>query len=208
MNPRLPFVAFLPVLAITLAPIYGCNQQPAAQPILAPAAQPLPRASMRPTAYPRPPSAPITRLAVPVTKPSFGWKLLQDATFEFHPLDSQHFSLPSGARVRISVQSDSGVFGGVFPASGRRAFLEPAFRDAPCSLMSVIQGSSDCIIHLGAPEIYVVRDRRSLAVVGGLVLAIHQVVQPLARATGPNRVHITIEEWGCTADCPSSPSAE
>ena len=164
------------VLALSTTAMTGCNQTPA-------------------------PAAVV--LAQPA-KPVLGWKPLSDTTVELGPLEGRTFDVPSQGKLRVSVTAQAGILGGVFPRTvvGRPLPLKFQFAQSSCHLMSVVKGKSTCTLDSASPLVYDVRNTTSedRLLLGGLFAANHYV-KPLAQDTAPNRVEVSIEKWGCVANC-------
>ena len=163
--------------------------------------------SSTPKPLPSSPSSMPEPVVLP-PRPSFGWRTLANETLELQALNARQFDIPSKARLRVSVQADSGVFGGVFPsAAARKAPLRrPQFAAARCSLLAVIRGETKCAVNSTSKLVYVIRDKRSEMALGlGAYFAAHHAAKPLEHATAPNRVEIKIDEWRCIGNCPPMP---
>lgn len=66
--------------------------------------------SLHPGFYPEAASA-----AIPTPpEPQYGWNTLIANKVEFQPLNGEQISIPNHAKIRVTVNADSGVFGGVF----------------------------------------------------------------------------------------------
>ena len=147
-------------------------------------------------------SPPTNRPQTP--QPVYGWKSVAEEKVELQALDLHGFAIPNAAKLRISVNADSGIFGGVFDRQTLtgKILRERQFASSHCPLLAVIQGETTCKVGSDSKLVYIVRDKRSeIAVLDSGLFAKFGDVTPLARATAPNRVAVKIDEWGCVANC-------
>ena len=147
---------------------------------------------------------------IPHAVPLYGWSTLTANKVEFQALNGEQFTIPNHAKIRVTVDADSGVFGGVFykqlleaQLRERPTLRQADFSDSACALIGVVQGEVECSVDSPADLVYVLRDKRSeLAVLGGTLLALRGSAGALERASAPNRVAVTIDVWRCVANCP------
>ena len=142
--------------------------------------------------------------------PKFGWRTFHEEAFETTPGDAKRFSVPPAAnKLRVVVQADSAIFGGVFHqaflSTKGRKLLARDFQQSPCSLWLVVKGGSTCTIDSHEPVAFLVRDKRAegavLMAAVGVRLRSSKIVE---RETLPNKIHISLATWQCIEHCGTS----
>jgi len=156
------------------------------------------------------PVEPMSQQAQVPLSPRYGWEEFHEETFETHPLQAKWFAVPpSISRLRVSVQADSAIFGGVFPydflSTNRRLLRAGNFQGRPCSLMYVDKSEATCLIDKHVRMGFLVRDERAegTAVMGALGIRLRN--SKLAeRGTSPNKIQISLAAWQCIEHCRKS----
>jgi hypothetical protein len=168
-------------LVVSLSAIFlaGCNPYP----------QPIASSSLLPAVAKLPVTSP--------PPPMYGWEPFSEETFEIHNSQGRGFNLPeSASRLRVSVQADSAVFGGVLAKETLVAFqlahkIPPAadFGRMRCSFQSIDKGEVTCEIDPRERMVFVVRDDRAE---GTVALAAFGLFHPsgklVERAAQPNKI--------------------
>ena len=195
-------VSALSLVAFITLSFVGCKAH-------SPAESPTPQRASASPIQPAPTPVPSTIAPAPSAvitpkPPVYSWKQLTSETIELQAFDEHTYQMPRGGKFRISVKADTAVFGGVFyrKTLPKRQLLKPEFAHSICSLMEVVQGQATCRFSSGSDFVYVLRDKRSdLTLAVGIFGLKHFQTKPMERATAPNRVAITIEDWDCVENC-------
>jgi hypothetical protein len=153
-------------------------------------------------------------LAVPVwpqAQPTFGWKRTGAETFSLDATESKYLRLPTG-RLRFEFQAEDAVYAGVltpqqYMALSGKYLTLANFSQFHCVRESIIETTADC--NVGIPNaVLAVRDKR-----GPITRAAgaYSTVKPLGgsatladRASKPNRVKVTLYQWACIQNCPTT----
>jgi hypothetical protein len=142
--------------------------------------------------------------------PKFGWKPFHEETFETQALAYKPFAIPQTvSKLRVTIQADSAVFGGVLPKA-RLIASQPTHKTRhladigkrPCSLESVDKDEVTCEISNDEPMVFIVRDSRSVGTfVTGLAGAFVRSPKLVEQAALPNKIKISLSAWQCIEDC-------
>jgi len=145
-------------------------------------------------------------------QPRYVWKEFHAETFETHPLGAKAFLIPKRtAKVRVSIQASSGVFGGVVSKELLDEFKRKhtilrsqGFQKMPCSLMMVDTSEAVCKFDPDVQMAYIVRDARAEGTLAaGLYGFLHRSNSLAERAALPNKIRISLSTWQCVENCKS-----
>ena len=167
----------------------------------------------QPTTVSSSPSQPGAQPAQPATaspSPKFGWKEFHAETFETHALEGKSFYLPhAAAKLRVTVQADSAVFGGVTSEVILKAhqldhkiIRRPDFARMPCALLSVDKTVATCQTAGDERMVFIVRDARAegTELAGAVGMKLHSG-KLIEHATLPNKIQISLSTWQCVENC-------
>ena len=151
-------------------------------------------------------SSGLCQVAAP--HPRYDWKKLSDETVELDPMGQKIGPVSRGqTRAKFSINADSGVFFGVMPigflqqaAAAKMTLRTQHFLRSKCGRAGIIKAEFVCDLANG--DTFVVRDKRAegTALLGAFS-AMKGGGAMLDRATKPNRLQVTLWEWGCVENC-------
>ncbi|MGH9602126.1 MAG: hypothetical protein ACRD24_07020 [Terriglobales bacterium] len=138
----------------------------------------------------------------PTPPPRFGWSQLESRTFATYAGLFTPIPLPphgkSKIRVRVSAEQPV-IFGFAADEAEFRRFLQGGA--SICASSDVIEVAQDCHVAPGA-ILFVADSRREGTLLLATIAALLREGEPVARASKPNKVTVTVVEWKCIANCP------
>ncbi len=143
--------------------------------------------------------------------PKVGWKRAGAETFSLNATEFKYLRLPSG-RLRFEFQAEDAVYAGVltpqrYGALSGKYLTLAHFGQFHCVRESIVEATAECNVGV-SNAVLAVRDKR-----GPITRAAgaYSTVKPLGgsatladRASKPNKVRVTLYQWACIENCPTS----